>query len=140
MEGYNVSTQLRVRFAETDAQGIVSNVSYMTYLEVARIEFLRTAGISVKDRLKYGIDFVLVEACIHYKSAAVADDLLTIHVKLREMKDRAFTLDYVITNDGDNNRVVATAHTVTVAINPATMKACVIPAVVRDMFLSCGKV
>jgi acyl-CoA thioester hydrolase len=140
MEGFNVKTQLRVRFAETDAQGIVSNVSYMTYLEVARIEFLRAAGISVKDRLKFGIDFVLVEACIQFKSAAVADDLLTIHVGLKELKDRAFTLDYVITNDGDHDRVVATAHTVTVAINPATMKACMIPDNVREMFQSCGKI
>ena len=136
MEGFNLKTQVRVRFVETDAQGIVNNGTYMTYLEVARIEFLRKAGISVKDRLKYGIDFVLVEACIHYKSAATADDVLNIYVKLKELKDRAFTLEYVITQDGDNERIVATAHTVTVAVNPAVMKACMIPQNVREMFLS----
>ena len=136
MEGFNLKTQVRVRFVETDAQGIVNNGTYMTYLEVARIEFLRKAGISVKDRLKYGIDFVLVEACIHYKSAATADDVLNIYVKLKELKDRAFTLEYVITQDGDNERIVATAHTVTVAVNPSVMKACMIPQNVREMFLS----
>jgi acyl-CoA thioester hydrolase len=136
MEGFNLKTQVRVRFVETDAQGIVNNGTYMTYLEVARIEFLRKAGISVKDRLKYGIDFVLVEACIHYKSTATADDVLNIYVKLKELKDRAFTLEYEITQDEDHDRIVATAHTVTVSINPATMKACMIPQNVREMFLS----
>jgi acyl-CoA thioester hydrolase len=136
MEGFGFKTQVRVRFVETDAQGIVSNVTYMTYLEIGRIEFLRKAGISVKDRLKYGIDFVLVEACIHYKSSATVDDILNIYVKLKEMKDRAFTLEYVITHEEDRDRIVATAHTVTVAVNPSTKKACMIPQSVREMFLS----
>ncbi|MGC8579960.1 MAG: acyl-CoA thioesterase [bacterium] len=136
IEGYSLKTQVRVRFVETDAQGIVNNGTYMTYLEVGRIEFLRKAGISVKDRQKYGVDFVLVEACIQYKSAATFDDLLNIYVRLKEMKDRAFTLEYLITNDEDNDRVIATAHTVTVAVNPSTMKACIIPQNIREMFLS----
>jgi|YelNatPaOPRAMG01_1025707.scaffolds.fasta_scaffold14072_2 conserved hypothetical protein TIGR00051 len=136
IEGYHLKTQLRVRFVETDAQGIVNNGTYMTYLEVARIEFLKKAGITVKDRQKYGIDFVLVEACIQYKSAATFDDLLNIYVRLKELKDRAFTLEYLITHAEDNERVIATAHTVTVAVNPSTMKATMIPESVRKMFLS----
>ncbi|MCL4557350.1 MAG: acyl-CoA thioesterase [Deltaproteobacteria bacterium] len=133
MEGFTFSVQVRVRFAETDAQGIVNNGAYMAYLEVGRIEFLRRAGISVKDRLKYGIDFVLVEACIQYKSAATADDLLNIHVRLKDLKDRAFTMEYVITQAEDNERVVAKAHTVTVSINPGTIRACMMPQALKQM-------
>ncbi len=136
IEGFKFNVQVRVRFVETDAQGIVNNSVYMTYLEVGRIEFLRKAGISVKDRLKYGIDFVLVEACIQYKSAATADDVLNIYVRLQEMKDRAFILEYVITQAEDNDRIVAKAHTVTVSINPATTKACMMPQTVREMILN----
>jgi acyl-CoA thioester hydrolase len=136
MEGFSFHVQVRVRFSETDAQGIVNNGAYMTYLEVGRIEFLRKAGISIKDRGKYDIDFVLVEAFIQYKSAATADDLLNIYVRLKEMKDRAFILEYVITHADDNDRVVAKAHTVTVSINPATIKACTMPQRVREMILN----
>lgn len=136
IEGFKFNVQVRVRFVETDAQGIVNNSVYMTYLEVGRIEFLRKAGISVKDRLKYGIDFVLVEACIQYKSAATADDVLDIYVRLKEMKDRAFILEYVITQAEDNDRIVAKAHTVTVSINPAATKACMMPQTVREMILN----
>ncbi len=136
MEGFNFKTQVRVRFAETDAQGIVNNSAYMLYLEVGRIEFFRKAGISIKDRGAHDIEFVLVEACIHYKSPATADDLLNIYVRLKEMKDRAFTLEYVIACEGDQDRVVATAHTVTVSVSPVTMKACMMPENARKMLMS----
>jgi len=136
MKDFNFKTQLRVRFAETDAQGIVYNGDYMTYLEVGRIEFLRKAGITVKDKGKYGVDLVIVEACIQYKSTATADDILNIYVRLKEMRDRAFRLEYVITHDEDHDRIVATAHTVTVSISPSTMKACRIPQDMKEMLMS----
>lgn len=133
---FRFKTQVRVRFVETDAQGIVNNGVYMTYLEVGRIDFFRAAGISVKDRMKYGIDFVLVEAFIQYKSPATVDDLLNIYVRIKEMKDRVFTLEYVVTKAEEADRIVAKAHTVSIAVNPAAMKACMIPENVKKMLLS----
>ena len=40
MEGYTFATQIRVRFAETDAQGIAHNSSYFVWFEVARVDYL----------------------------------------------------------------------------------------------------
>ena len=40
MEGFNFSTEITVRFAETDAQGIAHNASYLVWYEVARIAYL----------------------------------------------------------------------------------------------------
>jgi len=53
---------VRVRFAETDAMGIVHHSRYLPYLEAARVEFLREAGHPY-DRLRDdGVDFAVVEA------------------------------------------------------------------------------
>ena len=41
---YAWSHQLRVRFAETDAMGIVHHAAYLPYLEEARVEYLRHLG------------------------------------------------------------------------------------------------
>ena len=41
MEGYTFSTAVRVRFADTDAQGVAHNASYLVWFEVARVEYLR---------------------------------------------------------------------------------------------------
>ena len=40
MEGFSFSTNIRVRFAETDAQGIAHNSSYFVWFEVARVDYL----------------------------------------------------------------------------------------------------
>ena len=41
MHGFSFSTDVKVRFAETDAQGIAHNASYLVWYEVARVEYLR---------------------------------------------------------------------------------------------------
>ncbi len=40
---YPFTHRLRVRFAETDAQGVVHHAAYLVYLEAARVEYLRDA-------------------------------------------------------------------------------------------------
>ena len=40
MDGYRFSTEITVRFAETDAQGIAHNASHLVWYEVARIAYL----------------------------------------------------------------------------------------------------
>jgi YbgC/YbaW family acyl-CoA thioester hydrolase len=40
MEGFSFATEVRVRFAETDAQGVAHNAAYLVWFEVARIDYL----------------------------------------------------------------------------------------------------
>src|SRR5205807_6095412 len=40
VDGFNFSTEIRVRFAETDAQGVAHNAEYLVWYEVARIAYL----------------------------------------------------------------------------------------------------
>src|SRR5919201_4204314 len=40
MGDFRFSTDIRVRFAETDAQGVVHNSNYLVWFEVARIAYL----------------------------------------------------------------------------------------------------
>jgi len=37
---FNFATEVRVRFAETDAQGIAHNSTYLVWFEIARIDYL----------------------------------------------------------------------------------------------------
>ena len=40
MEGFRFSTDLRVRFSETDAQGVVHNAVYLDWFEIVLIAYL----------------------------------------------------------------------------------------------------
>ena len=40
VEDFRFATDLRVRFSETDAQGVVHNAVYLVWFEIARIAYL----------------------------------------------------------------------------------------------------
>jgi len=56
MEGFTFSTDVRVRFADTDAQGIAHNASYLVWFEVARVEYLRAHAGGYQTLRDVGID------------------------------------------------------------------------------------
>ena len=99
---------LRVRYGETDAQGIVNNSNYLSYFEVGRVEWLRAAGLSYKEMEGAGYGFVVVEAHAFYKRAARFDDDLTLRTTLADFGKASFWFEYEVLRDGE---VVATGRT-----------------------------
>ena len=78
MEGFSFSTDVRVRFAETDAQGIAHHAAFVVWFEVARVAYLeRHAGgyQSIRDR---GLEALTTEVRVRYHRAAYFDERLTV--------------------------------------------------------------
>ncbi len=72
------TTQIRVRYAETDQQGVVYNSHFLVYFEVGRTEYLRAAGLVYRDLEARGIYLAVVEASCRYRAPARYDDLLDV--------------------------------------------------------------
>lgn len=70
--------EFRVRYQETDAQGVVHHANYLTWFELGRVELLRTAGHSYKALEEAGIFLVVAEAHVSYFMPARFDDLLRL--------------------------------------------------------------
>ena len=88
---------IQVRYAETDAMGVVHHSSYFVWLELARVEWLKSLDIDYKQMEQEGFFLPVVQADLTYKLPAFFDDQLTI--KLFPPQDclRArFTLTYEI--------------------------------------------
>jgi acyl-CoA thioester hydrolase len=101
MEGFAFSTSIRVRFAETDAQGIAHHASFVVWLEVARVAYLeRHAGgyQAIRDR---GIEALTTEVCLRYHRAAYFDETLTIWTRCRDLRGARFTYEYRIEREGE---------------------------------------
>jgi len=94
-------TRLRVRYVETDAQGVVNNANYLSYFEVGRVEWLRAAGLSYKELEERGYGFVVVEVLIRYRKAAFFDDELTLRTELVELKRAGLSFGYTVLRDGE---------------------------------------
>ncbi len=75
------STSLRVRYAETDAQGIAFNANYLTWCDVAVTDYFRFCGIPYGEFVRTtGFDFHAVRAEIEFKQPARFDEEIELSV------------------------------------------------------------
>ncbi len=92
-------TRLRVRYAETDAAGVVYYANYLTYFEVARVELLRALGLPITELEARGVLLPVVEARVRYLRPARLDDLLEVSLAIRSVGPASFVCDYEISRD-----------------------------------------
>ena len=101
------TTHVRVRYAETDAAGVVYYGEYPTYLEVARVELLRALGLPIAELESRGVLLPVVEVRPKYLRPARLDDLLAISIGVESVGPASFVCDYEITRDVQVVRVDA---------------------------------
>jgi acyl-CoA thioester hydrolase len=78
---------LRVYFEDTDVAGIVYYANYLKYMERARSDMLRCAGIDQRAALERGEGvYVVAEANIRYRASAKLDDDLLVLSEVREVR------------------------------------------------------
>ncbi|MGH7270542.1 MAG: acyl-CoA thioesterase [Polyangiaceae bacterium] len=86
--------RVRVRFGETDLMGIVHHASYVPYMEVARIEWLRRRGITYADWAAQGVHLPVVELSVKYRAPARFDEEIDVHTTLSEIGAASVRFDY----------------------------------------------
>jgi len=75
--------ELRARYAETDAMGVVWHGNYLSYFEVARTEAMRATGLlSYRALEDAGVMMPIVEIGITYHTPARYDDVLRVAVRV----------------------------------------------------------
>ena len=117
------TTQLRVRYVETDAMGIVHHASYVAWLELGRTELLRELGQSYREWERAGVHLTVAEVHLKYRAPAYFDDLVTVRTEVIEAARRRVRFAYRIEREGVLLAEANTAHLAT----GANGKACVLP-------------
>ena len=82
------TTNLRVRYAETDQMDIVYYGNYAQYFEVGRAECIRSLGFTYKNMEEMGVKMPVVEMHAQFLRPAHYDDLITIKTQLRELPEK----------------------------------------------------
>jgi acyl-CoA thioester hydrolase len=96
MEGFSFATRVRVRFADTDAQGIAHNAAYPVWFEVARVEYLREFAGGYQALRDHGIEALVLESFCRYRAPARFDDELDVHARCRDLRGARFRYEYAI--------------------------------------------
>jgi acyl-CoA thioester hydrolase len=111
-----VETEVRVRYAETDAQRVVYYANYLVWFEVARMSYLRAIGYDYATLERDGLGFVIAEATSRYHSPAHFDEELVVRTSVGEIRNRSFVFEYEVYNKG-SGQLLATGSTVQVFID-----------------------
>jgi acyl-CoA thioester hydrolase len=84
---YTASTQIRVRYGETDQMGYLYYGFYALYYEVGRAEAIRDLGYTYRELEEIGIMMPVVELNSQYFRPALYDDLITVKTLLKQMPE-----------------------------------------------------
>ena len=128
---YTHEIKVRVRYAETDKMGFVYYGNYATYFEVARVEMLRSLGISYKDLEDEGTLLPVVNFSINYKSPAHYDDELVIKTTIDSEPSAKIRFEYSVLK---NDKELASAETTLVFVNSKTMRPTRCPDKLAELF------
>ena len=129
MDGYGFRHRIRVRFAETDPQGIAHHASYVVWLEEARVAYLAEHAGGYRAIRARGIEALTTGVRVDYHRTAAFDDVLDVWVRCAELRGARFRYEYVVELDGER---VATAETLHATVDRDTHR----PTRVPDWFVA----
>ncbi len=129
-EEYNYNSEIRVRFGETDLQGVVFNANYLLYVDTAQMDYLRTIGVSYQDMLERGYDIVIVDASVQFLAPAHFDEVLEVYARIYEIGNSSIKMDYEI-YEAESERFVARAQTAYVIIGKEAQTSVRVPPYIR---------
>jgi len=112
----SVTTEVRVRYAETDQMGIVYYANYLVWFEIGRVELLRTLGFSYSALEKeHQCILPVVEATCRYRSPARYDDQIQIESQPSMLRGSVLKFAYRIwrkAQDEEERKLLAEGETV----------------------------
>jgi acyl-CoA thioester hydrolase len=133
VEGYGFSTPVRVRFADTDAQGIAHNSAFVVWFEVARVEYLEQHAGGYQRLRDAGIEALVLESRVRYLQPARFDDRLVVHARCVDVKGARFRYEYAIERDGI---VIADGSTAHATVDAASLRPTRVPTWLADAIAS----
>ncbi len=101
---------MRVRYAETDQMGVVYHANYLVWMEIGRVELVRSRGFNYKDLEHTGLFLSVVEAQCRYLYPARYDQEIIIQTEIIRSNSRMVEFAYEI-HSLNPARLLATGST-----------------------------
>ena len=126
---YPFATEVSVRFAETDAQGIAHHSVYLVWFELARVEYLARFAGGYQALRDQGVEALVLEASVQYIAPARFADTLRIHARCGEVRGARFRYEYLVERDGERLAEGWTRHA---TVDARTLRPTRVPAALAE--------
>ncbi|MCA8995704.1 MAG: acyl-CoA thioesterase [Planctomycetaceae bacterium] len=108
------TTELRVRYSETDKMGLLHHSNYVSFFEIARTELFRAQGGDYRELEERGYFLVVVKIECNYKRPAGYDDVLAIRCRITKWSGAKLEHEYEVTR---GRELLATGRSVLACVN-----------------------
>lgn len=95
------TTEISVRYAETDQMGVVHHATYPIWYEIARTEYIRALGMSYSDMEKAGVMLPVTGISCRYRLPARYDDILEITARITRFSPARIEFEYEVRRKGE---------------------------------------
>jgi acyl-CoA thioester hydrolase len=129
------TTQVRVRYGETDQMGVVYHAEYLVYCEIGRTEMIRELGLPYAEMERQGVMLAVTDASLRFHAAARYDDLILIETHLTDVRSRSVSFEYLIRNAATQARLVSVRTQLT-ALDTGNSRPTAIPPRIRELLAS----
>jgi len=113
-----VSTEIRVMYFDTDAGGVVHNISYLRFIETARTYLAINMGMSFEEIARTRIHPVVTRTEIDYKKPAVLGDTLLVNGHIGQTSGMRFQVEFEIVRPSDGALLVRCHQTLALVQMP----------------------
>jgi acyl-CoA thioester hydrolase len=126
MNGFRFYHPIEVRYGDLDPQGHLNNAKYMTYMEQARIHYVKHLGLWDGGSF-LSIGFILAEAQITFKASVTFGQAVQVGVRVTRLGNKSLDMVYRM-EDAQTGKELASGSSVLVTYDYQSGKTMPIPA------------
>jgi acyl-CoA thioester hydrolase len=109
------TTDIRIRYKDTDRMGVVYYGNYFTFFEIGRSEYMRELGFPYSRLESEGYSLVVTEASAKYHANVGYDSLIRVKTAITELRKVRLRFDYDVISE--NNIRLVSGHTIHACLN-----------------------
>ena len=122
---------IEVRYGDLDPQGHVNNVSFLTYFEQARVNYLIHLGLFNKNQSFLDVGIILADAHVTFLAPILFGMEVRVGVRVARLGNKSMTMEYRIFDEASSAEL-ATGSTVLVTFDYRSQQTIPIPAEWRE--------
>lgn len=129
---------MRVRYADSDAQGHVFFANYFIFFDEALSDYLEAIGLPYAKFPELGIDFLYVDAQCHFKGSAKPAEMLEVDVRAERIGHSSLTFRCALRRPG-SDQSIAEGRLTAVVVDPKTRQPLRVPDFIREAVAKLGQ-
>ncbi len=125
MSSYQFFHPIEIRYGDLDPQGHVNNAKYLTYMEQARIQYIKNLGLW-KSNSFLDVGIILAEARVTYRVPIQYGTEIKVGVRVSRLGNKSLDMEYSL-QDSATGREMANGSSVLVAYDYRSQQTIPIP-------------